>query len=113
MFLHSLPSAADLSALGMTIIIVVLSSLRWPMKFVFEIKTEPTLRALVAIAIVAFSSGSLASIAIALGDPLTGQFCALVLVAIVFLAFATTMDPVTDLDLPPAADGGNMVSGAA
>jgi hypothetical protein len=56
------------------------------MKFDFEIKTEPTLHALVAIAIVAFSSGSLASIVVALGDPLTGQFCALVLVAIVFLA---------------------------
>ena len=42
------------------------------MTFDFEIKTEPTLHALVAIAIVAFSSGSLASIAVALGDPLTG-----------------------------------------
>jgi hypothetical protein len=29
---------------------------------------------LVAIAIVAFGSGSLASIAVTLGDPLTGQF---------------------------------------
>ena len=56
------------------------------MKFDFKIKTEPTLRALVAIAIVAFSPWSLASIAIALGDPLTGQFCAWVLVVIVFLA---------------------------
>jgi hypothetical protein len=56
------------------------------MKFDFEIKTEPTLHALVAIAIVAFSSGSLASIAVALGDSLTGQFWLLVLVAIVFLA---------------------------
>ena len=56
------------------------------MNFDFEIKTEPTLHALVAVAIVAFSSGSLASITVALGDPLTGQFCALVLAAIVFLA---------------------------
>jgi hypothetical protein len=56
------------------------------MTFDFEIKTEPTLHALVAIAIVAFSSGSLASIAVALGDSLTGQFWLLVLVAIVFLA---------------------------
>ncbi len=63
------------------------------MKFDFEIKTESTLRALVVIAIVAFSSGSLASIAVALGDPLTGQFCALVLVVIVFLALRSLYGP--------------------
>ena len=63
------------------------------MNFDFEIKTEPTLRALVAIAIVAFGSGSLASIAVALGDPLTGQFCALVLMAIVFLALRSLHGP--------------------
>ncbi len=38
---------------------------------------------MVAIFIVAFCSGSLASIAIYLGDPLTGKFCALVLAAVV------------------------------
>ncbi len=56
------------------------------MKFDFEIKTDPTLCALVAIVIVAFSSGLLASTAVYLGDPMTGQLCALVLPAIVFLA---------------------------
>jgi hypothetical protein len=55
------------------------------MKFNFKIKTDPTLHALVMISIVAFSSGSLTSIAVYLGDPLTGQLCALVLAAIVFL----------------------------
>ena len=46
------------------------------MKFVSEIKTEPTLRASVAILVVAFCSASLASIAVYLSDPLTGKFCA-------------------------------------
>ena len=55
------------------------------MKFDFEIKTDSTLCALVAISIVAFSSGSLASIAVYLSNPLTAQLCALVLMAIVFL----------------------------
>ena len=77
----------------MTIIIAVPPPSRRPMKFDFEIKTEPTLRALVAIAIVAFGSGSLASIAVALGDPLTGQFCALVIVAIEFLALRSLHGP--------------------
>jgi hypothetical protein len=54
------------------------------MKIVFEIKTEPTLRALVAILAVAFCSASLASIAVNLADPLTGKFCALVLATTVF-----------------------------
>jgi hypothetical protein len=56
------------------------------MKFDFEIKTEPTLCALVVISIIAFSSESLASIVVYLGDPLTGKFCVLVLAIIVFLA---------------------------
>ena len=97
----------------MSIIIAMPPPLRQPMKFDFEIKTEPTLRALVAIAIVAFGSGSLTSIAVALGDPLTGQFCALVLVVMCSSPSAPSMDPVADLDLPPAANGGNMALGAA
>jgi hypothetical protein len=56
------------------------------MKIVFEIKTEPTLRATVAILVVAFCSASLASIAVSLGDPLTGKFCASVLATVVFFA---------------------------
>ena len=77
----------------MSIIIAMPSPSRQPMKFGFKIKTEPTLRALVVIAIVAFGSGSLATIALALGDPLTGQLCALVLMAIVFLALRSLHGP--------------------
>ncbi len=55
------------------------------MKFIFEIKTEPTLRASVMILVVAFCSASLTSITVYLGDPLTGKFCALVLATIAFL----------------------------
>ena len=55
------------------------------MKFDFKIKTDPTLCTLMAILIVAFSSGSLTSILVYLGDPLTAQLCVLVLMAIVFL----------------------------
>ncbi len=57
------------------------------MKFDFEIKTEPTLRALVVIAIVISCSGSLATIAIYYPDnSLMGIYCATVLAIIVFLA---------------------------
>ena len=87
MFLHSIPSATDpVPFLCSSVPSHRPSHSRQALKFVFEIKTEPTLRALVAIFIVAFCSGSLASIAIYLGDPLTGKFCALVLAAIVLLA---------------------------
>jgi hypothetical protein len=56
------------------------------MKFDFEIKTEPTLCALVVISIVACCSGSLASIAVYLNNPTTGIYCATILAVIVFLA---------------------------
>jgi hypothetical protein len=56
------------------------------MKLIFEIKTEPTHLALVAIAIVISSFWSLASIAIYLDNPLTGVYCATTLAIIVFLA---------------------------
>jgi hypothetical protein len=69
------------------------------MKFDFEIKTEPTLCALVAILIVAVCSGSLASIAIYLDNPLTGIYCATILAIIVFWPFGSTL---VDLLLPQA-----------
>lgn len=99
----------------MFIIIAEPSSSRRPMKFDFEIKQNLPFLALVAIAIVAFSSGSLASIATALGDPLTGQFCALVLMVIVLLALRYHHPWIRLLILtsPPAADGGNMALGSA
>jgi len=87
LFLHSLPSATDPSFHPCSRDLPRRpTSPRSVMKFVFEIKTEPTLRALVAIFVVAFCSASLASISVYLSDPLTGKFCALVLATIVFLA---------------------------
>jgi hypothetical protein len=65
---------------------LIVGRLRSAMKFDFKIKTEPTLHALVAILIVAVCSGSLASIAIYLNNPLPGIYCATVLAIIVFLA---------------------------
>ncbi len=55
------------------------------MKFDFEIKTEPTLWALVAIAIVISCSGSLTTITIYIDNPFAGIYCATVLAIIVFL----------------------------
>jgi hypothetical protein len=60
------------------------------MKFNFEIKTEPTLHAVMAISIAAFCLGSLASITIYFDNPLTGIFCATILAATVFLALCFT-----------------------
>ncbi len=56
------------------------------MKVDFKIKTEPTLWDLVVIAIVVSCSGSLATIAIYLDNPLAGIYCATVLAIIIFLA---------------------------
>jgi hypothetical protein len=56
------------------------------MKLDFEIKTELTLWALVMIAIVVSSSGSLPTIAIYLDNLLSGIYCATTLAIIVFLA---------------------------
>jgi hypothetical protein len=56
------------------------------MKFAFEIKTEPVVQASIIVAVVAFSSGSLASITIYLQSPLVCVFCAMFLVVIVYSA---------------------------
>jgi hypothetical protein len=56
------------------------------MKFNFKIKTEPTLRALVIISIVACCSGSLAYIVVYLNNPTTGIYCATILVVMDFFA---------------------------
>ncbi len=56
------------------------------MKFDFEIKTKPTLWALVVIFIMACCSGSLASIVVYLNNPATGIYCATILAVIIFLA---------------------------
>jgi hypothetical protein len=57
------------------------------MKFALKIKTEPVVQASIIIIIVAFSSGSLASIAIYSQSPLVCVFCAIVLVVIIYSAF--------------------------
>jgi hypothetical protein len=54
------------------------------MKFDFEVKTKPTLWALVVTSIVACCSGSFASIAVYLDNPATGIYCATILVVIIF-----------------------------
>jgi hypothetical protein len=56
------------------------------MKLVFEIKTEPVTQASVIIAVVAFSSASLATIAVYSESPSVCFFCAIVLALIVYAA---------------------------
>jgi hypothetical protein len=56
------------------------------MKFVFKIKTEPVTQVSIIIAVVAFSSGSLALNAIYSQILLVGASCAVVLALIVYLA---------------------------
>jgi hypothetical protein len=62
--------------------------LAWVMKFAFKIKTEPVSQASIIVAIVAFSSGSLASIAIYSQSPSVSTSCAVILVVIVYLALS-------------------------
>jgi hypothetical protein len=56
------------------------------MKFAFEIKNEPVTQAAIIIGVVAFISGSLALIAIYLGNPSAGIVCAILLAIFVYLA---------------------------
>ena len=56
------------------------------MKFAFEIKTEPVTQASVIVAVIAFSSGSLATIAIYAQSPPVSVICSVVLAFIVYLA---------------------------
>jgi hypothetical protein len=55
------------------------------MKFAFRIKAEPITQAAIIIGIIAFSSGSLASVVVYLGTPSAGIVCAIVLAVIVYL----------------------------
>ena len=45
------------------------------MKLVYKIKTEPVTQATIIIDVVAFASGSLATIAISIDLPITGIIC--------------------------------------
>jgi hypothetical protein len=53
------------------------------MTFAFEIKTEPVAQAAIIIAIVAFSSGSLATIAIYATNPTISTFCVVLLTSLI------------------------------
>ena len=55
------------------------------MKFAFEIKTEPVTQASIIVAVIAFSSGSLATIAIYAQSPPVSIICLVVLAFIVYL----------------------------
>ncbi len=59
---------------------------RWLMKFAFEIKTEPVTQAAIIVAVVAFSSGSLATVAVCAQSPPVSIICSVVLAIIVYLA---------------------------
>jgi cobalamin synthase len=56
------------------------------MKFAFEIKTEPVTQAAIIVAVVAFSSGSLAAVAVYAQSPPVSTICSVVLAVIVYLA---------------------------
>ena len=56
------------------------------MKFAFEIKTEPVTQASIIVAVIAFSSGSLATIAIYAQSPPVSVICSVVLAFVVYLA---------------------------
>jgi len=56
------------------------------MKFAFEIKTEPVTQAAIIVAVVAFPSGSLTTVAIYAQSPPVSIFCSVVLTIIVYLA---------------------------
>jgi hypothetical protein len=57
------------------------------MTFAFEIKTKPVVQASIIVAVVAFSSGSLALITIYLQNSLVCTFCVIILAVIVYSAF--------------------------
>ena len=56
------------------------------MKLAFEIKTEPVTQAAIIVAVVAFSSGSLAMVAVYAQSPPVSAICSVVLAIIVYLA---------------------------
>ncbi len=56
------------------------------MNFAFEIKTEPVTQASIIITVVAFSSGSLTTVALYAQRPPVSIICSVVLAFIVYLA---------------------------
>ena len=63
-----------------------LSPLTLLMKFTFKIKTEPVTQAAIIVAVVAFSSGSLATIAIYAQSLPISVICTVILAFVVYLA---------------------------
>jgi hypothetical protein len=63
-----------------------ISPLASVMKFAFEIKTKPVTQAIIIVAVVAFSPGSLALIAIYSQSPSVSAFCPVILAVVVYLA---------------------------
>ena len=56
------------------------------MKFAFKLKTEPVTQAAIIIAVIAFSSGSLATVAIYAQSPPVSIICLVVYAIVVYLA---------------------------
>jgi hypothetical protein len=56
------------------------------MKFAFEIKTEPVTQAAIIVAVIVFSSGSLATVAVYAQSPPVSIICLVVLAIIIYLA---------------------------
>ncbi len=56
------------------------------MKFAFEIKTKPVTQVAIIVAVLTFSFGFLAMIAIYANSPTISTFCAVVLATIIYLA---------------------------
>jgi hypothetical protein len=85
------------------------------MKFAFEIKTEPVTQAAVIVSVIAFALGSLVTITIYVDTPLAGISCAVVLVAIVYLALRLAprclLPPAISTIEPPLPFGAQMEGG--
>ena len=60
------------------------------MKLVFKVKTEPVTQVTIIIGVIAFASGSLATIEIYVDSPIADIICAAVLAIIVYLALCLT-----------------------
>ncbi len=60
------------------------------MKYIFEIKTEPTLHAAVVIFVIVAFSSALAVIAVSLNSPSIAIYCVAILALIIWIAMTKT-----------------------
>jgi len=79
-------SVVSNTLLGALFFLPSILALAFDMKCVFEIKTEPVTQASIIISVVAFSSGSLATIAVSSDSPSVCVLCAIVLALFVYAA---------------------------